>query len=335
MLNSCNPPFFIFGAQKSGTTLLTTLLTQNEGIRIATDSVFINIFISWIFDKAVELSINGNPDNIYVHGGNIRIDVLDQTPSYDDVKWLVSQMYHRYFTTSTQRLQKLISMNKDINRESFIRSEELIPFEHGQTLDPCELFFLAKSGTKWSDIFNNVIMQIGDKASNNEAINQNIIYGEKTPGHIRYTSFINKAYPDAKFIFLLRNPIANIASYYKRDNSGFGVGHKHNFLEALKTFESYIIPFINHYKEQPERFHIIKYEDLVANPSETIEKVSHILGKTYKPINRTLSPTVKQSYVGNHIDLERASSAYNILSIEQEAIIKERFGYIFSTFYKF
>jgi len=99
---------------------------------------------------------------------------------------------------------------------------------------------------------------------------------DKTPRYYLMARTLSRAFPEAKFIILLRNPLAVLASICETFNKGrfwwpdfwidWDVGH--NLLAELVT------------DKLPDMY-VLHYEDLVMSPEEYLESLCEWLGITY------------------------------------------------------
>jgi glycosyltransferase involved in cell wall biosynthesis len=95
---------------------------------------------------------------------------------------------------------------------------------------------------------------------------------DKTPRYVHIVDKLADLYPNAKFIVLLRNPGAIISSYAHTWAGG-------NFHTVKKTPE-YMYDFTHGFPRLAEfatsgrsNMHVVKYEDLVANPEEEVHRL--------------------------------------------------------------
>lgn len=132
-------------------------------------------------------------------------------------------------------------------------------------------FFLEKSDY---DVFVCMLFSIH---AVNDGLSKPITYWvEKSTFNSLRAPRILQKYPEAKFIQILRNPLVNIASY-KQYVLQIGKG---NF-SASKVVQLmrglYRAARINQKRLGSSRYHIVKYEELVAKPKETLLKISAFL----------------------------------------------------------
>jgi hypothetical protein len=87
---------------------------------------------------------------------------------------------------------------------------------------------------------------------------------------------ILQKYPEAKFIQIIRNPLTNIASY-KQYVLQIGKGN-FSVNKVVQLMKSLLLAArINQNRLGDSQYHIVKYEDLVAKPKETLLKISAFL----------------------------------------------------------
>ncbi len=103
------------------------------------------------------------------------------------------------------------------------------------------------------------------------------LIGDKNHGYTIYTDRLKKIYPEARFIYVLRDYRDNYESVSRVDfelHSVSLVVYKWKFFykKALKAAARY-----------PDSFYFIKYEDLVAEPQANFRKICEFLGIDYNP----------------------------------------------------
>ncbi len=102
---------------------------------------------------------------------------------------------------------------------------------------------------------------------------------DKTPAYSLVLPFIAKVYPDAKYIILVRHPIATFSSFANSFFDGnYKIAQAHN--PILNRYIPIIAEFLR--KKEVDIFHI-KYEDLVKNPEVWFEKICGFIGVPYEP----------------------------------------------------
>jgi hypothetical protein len=124
-----------------------------------------------------------------------------------------------------------------------------------------------------------------------------VIWGEKTPRHIFCISSILKAFPQAKFIFMLRDPRAVVASYRDWRNHFYKAGTTGELLRtALAAEETRVRSSFSlgiaalmwrraataaeHWRNKlgEDRFLVQRFEDLLAAPTIELKRICNFLG---------------------------------------------------------
>jgi LPS sulfotransferase NodH len=95
------------------------------------------------------------------------------------------------------------------------------------------------------------------------------IIADKTPNNVFIVDRLREAWPDARFIFLLRHPgaIARSREKYK------GEGADELIIKYVEALEA---------ARQTYDGHTVRYEDLTANPERELRKICEFLGVPYE-----------------------------------------------------
>ena len=110
-------------------------------------------------------------------------------------------------------------------------------------------------------------------------VNENHIYIlDKTPRYYFIIKQIEKIFPDAKFIFLFRNPLSVMASI----NESFNEGRLGDYRNKIDLYEGPGI-LAQAYKEFSLPSHTLHYENLVKNPGAEMQAVCDYLEIDYMP----------------------------------------------------
>ena len=119
-------------------------------------------------------------------------------------------------------------------------------------------------------------------------------YVEKSPSHSYFIDGILQNIPDAKIIFILRDPRANIASKnYARHSRGRRRGFPATLQFLLNLSE---ITNINRYIEaklrntESNRLMLIHYEQLVGNTESTMRKITNFSELPFEPSYKSIDP---------------------------------------------
>lgn len=93
---------------------------------------------------------------------------------------------------------------------------------------------------------------------------------EKTPPNIYCFRQIREVFPDAQFIQIVRDARDSMVSYYRRNRDPF-----------LTAGQWYYAMMAGLQYSDWENFLVVKYEDLVEKPAETLQGVCEFLGEAY------------------------------------------------------
>lgn len=92
---------------------------------------------------------------------------------------------------------------------------------------------------------------------------------EKTPKHVQAVERIKKILPDAKIVFIVRNPLDNCVSLYNRyKNMKIAVKRYIQDNKATRKMRD----------AYPMSSYLVKYEDLTEHPEQTFKEVCKFLG---------------------------------------------------------
>tara|TARA_R110002124_G_scaffold47900_10_gene141864 strand:- start:161 stop:955 length:795 start_codon:yes stop_codon:yes gene_type:complete len=112
-------------------------------------------------------------------------------------------------------------------------------------------------------------------------------YVEKSPPNIVRTRFLQKLYPNSRFIFIFRHPLA--VSYATRKWSKTRI--KSLIEHTLRGYEI-LLNDISHLNNA----YILRYEDFVLSPQETINNVFNFLDLETVNVEHEIRPDVNEKY---------------------------------------
>jgi hypothetical protein len=151
---------------------------------------------------------------------------------------------------------------------------------------------------------------------------QKPILMDKSPPNILKTRFLQALFPHAKFIVIIRHPIAVALATEKWSKSSLEslIEHWvlcHNILYQDKKY-------LNHYLE-------LNYTYFVKYPHKTLKNIYHFLSVQEKSISIEIDPRIDQKYFTIWKNLERKiiykRVIYDIIDKYEESV--NRFGYSF------
>lgn len=184
-------------------------------------------------------------------------------------------------------LQTILAMNKRVRTapETWLMLHPLFQFKSNNLIDSVyrhELAiehvdrFLNSFDSSREEYFENIGNQM---ASLYKKIidSENYIIIDKTPRYYHVIEELMIAFPKAKFLFLIRNPLNTFCSTLSRYESS--INDKQVFLEHdfLTSYQNILKANENH----ANRCYIIKYEELCNSPEELIKNTCTFLGIEY------------------------------------------------------
>jgi hypothetical protein len=113
-------------------------------------------------------------------------------------------------------------------------------------------------------------------------------WGDKSLNTERYAAEIFEAYPGATMLHMIRDPrdrYASALARWKTRRGGVGAGTA-EWLSSLRLAKRNL-------KHYPDRYRIVRYETIVADPESTLREISAFIGEEYAPEMLTLSGAEK------------------------------------------
>jgi hypothetical protein len=314
-----HPAFFVFGPERSGTTLLTFLLSGQPDCFVLNDS--------FVFDRYVEWSmLRRAPSGLSRPGWAARIarglaphlrlrsarDLRDWRRPYHEARarralrclpdeTLTPECVRGYYDTLRTRYRLSLAHG----RESFLNAyADALP----------EPRALAAR-----DLLSHTLEALG-RRFRTSAVRA---LGEKTPIHTLYARWILGLYPEAKAVLVVRRPVANVASI---------LGRTGDFDRALATYGLYGRALLE--LADSDRVRVVRQEELVSDTPGTLEPLLRFLDPhlRFDPTCPVDSYT-KLEYTGRAVDATRAAGAVDRLGPEQQRRVRRRFADIERRFY--
>lgn len=179
--------------------------------------------------------------------------VLNLYPEYSKLNQWDKQTLQRFYKDLLQQWQ-FISWNVDHDK---LQSDLLAKEGNASYVEVCEV------------VYRNFISFYKK--------NDIKLIGDKNHGYTIYTDRLKKIYPDAKFIYILRDYRDNYHSVTKVDFelpviSLVVYKWKYFYKKALEAAKRY-----------PDSFYFIRYEDLATDPQLHFSRICDFLGITYMP----------------------------------------------------
>jgi len=224
-------PFFIVGAQRSGTTLLRLILNNHSMIAIPEEARFLAPLLT---KKNLTTPLSGKK--------------LNKT-----IKYLQLNSQFKQWNYDTSDLMRELEATRSIK-------------------------------------INNLIDKIYTSFSQHE---HKTVWADKSL-FFRHIDILSEIFPDAKFIHLVRDGRDVFHSWRKMDKS------KNNVATTAIDWNYKIHRIEKSFEKLPDhRKLIIRYEDLLKAPQETVHNICNFIGISFEPEMMNYHKT-SQYYVGKH-----------------------------------
>lgn len=108
----------------------------------------------------------------------------------------------------------------------------------------------------------------------------------KTPQDIKYLEYLLELYPDSKYLHIFRDGRDSSCSLVENVSKVFGAIDDYgelNHLNAFKRWYDWEVKIRALFKKNDRRKYMIKYEDLVTDPSHVLKGVCNFIGVDFEP----------------------------------------------------
>lgn len=240
-------------------------------------------------------------------GAYLLWSLLDSHPNVQipEQDWFVNRLYDKYYNTDFKQKDILEFCEETIRigyqGKTFVEMQNINVFSLKETL----------LNYRYDISFHTLIKLIYMEAKSKYPKEEIRIIGNKSASYHYTLRKLIKVFPEAKFVFVIRNHIHNALSLKMKLNHKFPsrivYGWKQQYKEILGLKKKY-----------PDKFYLVKHEELVLEPSKYLKDICDFL---------------KISYLEQMIDanVELLNKFYNLLnktnntkpiSIEQVGIIE-------------
>jgi hypothetical protein len=245
--NSAEPPLFVIGYWRSGTTFLHTLLCQDPRAAYTTtfQTVFPNIFLSqswWLKPLARLIVPSRRPFD------NVKLDM--DFPQEEEFGLMNLQPYSIY---------KFFIFPADFDQ---IIGDELFTAELPE-----------KSKATWRKHYREMVAKASFNTGGSRFISKN-------PCNLTRLGFITELYPEAKFVFIHRNPYQAVESLYRFIIEIFpGVQLQDtpadfNREKVALLYEKIIRSYLkDRHMISPQNLVELRMEDLVEDPVKNVRMI--------------------------------------------------------------
>ena len=260
---------FIVGVSRSGTTLMRRILDRHSRIGIVTENHYLGHLLPWEGTR-----------HYFRRLGDPRDDAT------------VREMVELIYSGELQRRSKL---------------RELSPYWRWLTgkvpRADIEAYLLASDRTErgFFEAFLRIYADRRGKA----------IIGEKTPAHVDYVEELLAWFPDGRVVHCLRDPRAIYVSELRR-RTEHAVGFPYRQLAAVPALMARFVLLevvwawaraVHRHRQlsrrYPGRYRLLRFEDLVSAPQDTLDDICAFLGVESEPRMLEQKVTSRGARVGS------------------------------------
>lgn len=267
---------FVVGASRSGTSLMRTLLELSERVAIARENHFVG-----------HLRESEGARFYFRRAGDLGTD--------DTMRQIVEMIYSGEF-------------------ERRSRWREVSTFWHwlqdNVPRDEMERRLLAAERTE-RGLFVAFLLTYADRKARP-------IIGEKTPPHLAYVDTLLEWFPDGRVVHMLRDPRAVYVSDLRRRRNKLrkpyswfarvpGVLPLVILLQTAIVWRGAVERHFDYVERFPQRYRLVRFEDLVRDPLETLVGLYAFLGIAL-PDDPTNVKVVSQGFRGGEHGLDAAAA---------------------------
>jgi hypothetical protein len=205
--------------------------------------------------------------------------------------FMVNDFYFLQYVDSINRLDtKNLETGKILAKDIVQRIQARIERKDSPELE-CGLYFSAEDEQKLKKFIRNQLNL--EKSTWYDLLEQIMSFsasllgktswGYNTPQDYLHISRLKRHFPDAKFIYMMRDPRAVLCSYkYVKSNGYHETNRYHPILQGL-AWRTAIRSFLQQ-KSQGNCL-LIRYEDLIANTNTELSRLSRFLGCNFSQLN--------------------------------------------------
>jgi hypothetical protein len=250
-------PVFIVGAPRSGTSILYRTLQRHSSFKPhnCQDAAGVELTESNIFK---------NPYDIYSGSAETVLSYM-----------LHNQEHYQAFLGAIQPIQQ---------RQNLLPGKQALH----QAIPKIGLFKRSLRVSLWQGLQNDVLIQAYLYYAKAARGAQRII--EKTPQHIALLPEIKTTFPEAKLLFMPRHPIDVYTSYRRRHKDSVSLKVDQSTLKWLelspsafcKKYMGYTQLALDEVAQNSHQFHLIKYEDFIADTRSALKDILSFLQEPYE-----------------------------------------------------
>lgn len=243
-------------------------------------------------------------------GSTLLTRILNEIPEL----FIVNDFYLLQYVESLNAFELINNeLSKKISQEILSRIKARIEREDSPELE-CGLFFSQEQEQKLEDFVRNNLTQknytwselLEKIMSFAASLLGKKVWGYNTPQDYLNIDRLKKHFPNAKFIYMMRDPRSVLRSYKNvRSNGYHDVNRYHPVIQALAWRVS-IRSFIH--KKDNKDYLLVRYEDLVSKSNTELDRISKFLSVNL--------PEIDINQFGNNSSFKDKSTTLDLTNTE-------------------
>ena len=197
------------------------------------------------------------------------------------LKTLISAHPELYIPTETLCLADFLQFSPRFSRRLlrflFFNEPQIKSWYKGDSFEFCSV--------------RDAIETIHQKTAENRGA---IYWGQKTPRFVRYIDLFERHFPDMKWVLIYRDPRAVVLSMRKSKQ------HSYSVKRACRRWQRDNQPILKFLQQgTPDNVCIVKYEELIANMEEALNKIFTFLSFKTMTLNEVLEAAQVEWFQGS------------------------------------
>ena len=252
-------PLFATNLARSGSTLVGMMLSANPAVSVASEPFLDlfrsmrNTFIREGADSALQESFDPSSPIQDYYFTDERIGLLDVIQAGDLSCSMPSEEWEPFLKISNSR--------------TALSNADLVPYLN------------QLKGSNYKEMFDNALKIIAEARDGNNCS----WIGIKESWNVEFFAALARAYPEAKFLIILRDPRATVNSMLRViDRDPSKVAHALSYVRHWRK----LLAFAMHYEKDPvfsERLYVLTHEQVLHDPEGKAMEICDFLGVGYDP----------------------------------------------------
>ena len=301
------PSFHIYACPRSGSTLLSALLSQNDDVFVLNDAL---LYYQYVFSRPGRL-----------------------------IRKSIGRLAGNYSPVILPDPHRPVSSRKVRNYIRTLRDHYFAPWGRRENFPGTKYYYDILSGLDVSRTFKSEYVNLRDLFDDvyrellPEHGKKKRILGYKSPVQVMLFDWLLAMYPEHKAVCLIRHPVTNIAAIYKRRRSMNEQKAADASLDfAIRRYMRHTNLILDIAISYPHSL-VVRYEDILEDSDAAIRLVLDFLGTKKGGAVDKIDYYIRGDYVGHSIDPERDQKLRGLLTERQVATVERKARRVIDQFY--